>query len=57
MSIENHFNVSSTSRLREAKLNVNRAQPVMATPAMLGIIAVTVVTSAAGGALGVAAAR
>lgn len=57
MSIENHFNVSSTSRLREAKLNVKRAQPVMATPAMLGIIAVAVVTSAAGGALGVAAAR
>ena len=56
MTIANHFNTTSESGIRGAALTINRAAPVTATPALVGVIAVTIVTSAVGGALGAAAA-
>ncbi|MDN4597851.1 hypothetical protein [Leifsonia virtsii] len=56
MTIANHFNTLSAAGIRDGELTINKAAPVTATPALVGIIAVTVVTSAVGGALGAAAA-
>jgi len=56
MTIADHFNTMSATGIRGAELTINRAAPVTATPALVGVIAVTIVTSAVGGAFGAAAA-
>ena len=51
------FNGKPTTPMRTARLRAGATDPVMATPAMLGIIAVAAVTCAIGGAAAYSATR